>query len=170
MPSSLDMSGRSFFGDFPMPRIPDGELSIVEASSFRDYLFLRTLRNQIRNLMTNNTEPIGYLAQLRFYISTRYRLREAQPVRIFIACHGTQRAGYLLIRETDDGAVLTEAVGSSYRRLGIGKKLVEFAQHRYPNLAAEIRDDNASSIALHESMGFRLESRKDGISRYRFRR
>jgi hypothetical protein len=62
-----------------MPRIPDGELSIVEASSFRDYLFLRTLRNQIRNLMTNNTEPIGYLAQLRFYVSIRYRLRHSSP-------------------------------------------------------------------------------------------
>jgi hypothetical protein len=106
MPSSLDMSGRSFFGDFPMPRIPDSELSIVEASSFRDYLFLRTLRNQIRNLMTNNTEPIGYLAQLRFYISIKYRRRAGQPVRIFIARHGTQRAGYLLIRESDDGAAV----------------------------------------------------------------
>jgi ribosomal protein S18 acetylase RimI-like enzyme len=153
-----------------MPQIPDGELSIVEASSFRDYLFLRSLRNQVRNLMTNNTEPIGYLTQLRFYIAIKYRLRGWQSVRIFIARHGTQRVGYLLIRETDDGAVLTEAVGRYYRRLGVGKKLIEFAQHRYPNLAAEIRDENASSIALHESMGFRLESRGDGILRYRFRR
>jgi ribosomal protein S18 acetylase RimI-like enzyme len=161
------MSGRSFLGAFAMPDALETELSIDEARSLGDYLFLRALRNEVRGLMTNHTEPIGYWQQFRFYRAMRGR---SLPITIFIARQRGRRAGYLLIRETGDGAAVTEAIDEQFRQQGIGRKLLAFAQQRYANLLAEIRADNAGSIKLHESMGFVRESVAGGILTYRFRK
>ncbi len=153
-----------------MPDALETELSIEEARSLGDYLFLRALRNDVRGLMTNQTAHISYLQQLKFYVATRYRVRST-PITIFIARRGGRRAGYLLIRQTADGAAVTEAIDEKFRQQGIGRKLLAFAQGRYSNLVAEIRAENAASIKLHESMGFVREGRADGgILTYRFRK
>jgi len=170
MPSSLDMSGRSFFGRLAMSRDPGLDLRIEEARSFGDYLFLRTLRNQVRHVMTNDTSYIGYLGQLKFYVAARCKFKRMRAFKVFIARCRSRPVGYLLIRTTQDGALVTTAIDGRFRRQGIGKKLVNFAQRSYGDLVAEIRDDNAASIALHESMGFQREARRDGILVYRFRR
>lgn len=146
------------------------DLQIDEARSFGDYLFLRALRNQVRHVMTNDTSYIGHLGQLKFFIATRRRFGRTRPLKIFIARYRSRRVGYLLIRRTQDGALLTTAVDRDFRRRGIGKKLVDYAQRSCGDLIAEIRDDNTASIALHESMGFRRETRRNGILIYRFRR
>jgi ribosomal protein S18 acetylase RimI-like enzyme len=151
-----------------MPDALETELSIAEACSLADYLFLRALRNEVRGLMTNHTGHIGYWQQLKFYIATRYR--GAAPITVFIARRRGRRAGYLLVRQTAGGAAVTEAVDAKFRQRGIGRKLLAFAQARYPNVVAEIREDNAGSIRLHESMGFVRESSAGGILTYRFRK
>lgn len=120
--------------------------------------------------MTNDTSYIGYLGQLKFYVAARCKSKQMRASKIFIARYRSQPVGYLLIRRTHDGALLTTAIDGSFRGRGIGKRLVDFAQRSYADLIAEIRDDNAASIALHESMGFQRESRRDGILVYRFRR
>lgn len=145
------------------------DLQIEEARSFGDYLFLRALRNRVRHFMTNDTSYIGYLGQLKFYIPAKCRFKRMRACTIFIARCGSQPAGYLLIRRTPDGALLTTAIDDNFRRRGIGKKLVQFAQRSYGDLIAEIRDGNAASIALHESMGFRREMQRNDILVYRFR-
>jgi ribosomal protein S18 acetylase RimI-like enzyme len=144
------------------------DLSIEEASSFSDYLFLRTLRNQVRDLMTNDTAHISYFKQLRLFVVIKCKFKKLQQVKIFIAHYKSRPAGYLMISQTQDGVRVTEAIDEKFRRIGIGKKLIEFAQCNYTNLVAEIREDNAASVALHESMGFRRENAKDGIVAYRF--
>jgi len=164
------MSGRSFFGDLAMPHIPDGELSITEASSLRDYLFLRALRNEVRSLLTNDTSRIGYLRQLKFYLARRRAPRDAQTTKSFIARVGSQRAGYLLMRPAADGARITEVVDAKFRHSGLGRRLVQYACDRHPDLVAEIRADNTASIALHESMGFARERSVGGVLIYRFHR
>jgi RimJ/RimL family protein N-acetyltransferase len=161
------MSGRSFLGDLAMPHIPDGELSITEASSLRDYLFLRALRNDVRSMLTNDTSHIGYLRQLKFYLARR---RNEPRTKIFIARVGSRRAGYLLVRPAADGARITEVVDAKFRNSGLGRRLVQYACDRYPDLVAEIRADNTASIALHESMGFTRERSADGVLIYRFHR
>src|SRR5262245_41973454 len=123
------MSGRSFLGALAMPDALETELSIEEARSLADYLFLRALRNRVRELMTNHTEPIGYWQQLSFSRAMRAR---SLPITIFIARRRGRRAGYLLIRQTADGAAVTEAIGEQFRQQGIGRKLLTFAQQRYP--------------------------------------
>jgi ribosomal protein S18 acetylase RimI-like enzyme len=164
------MSGRSFFGDLAMPHIPDGELSITEASSLRDYLFLRALRNEVRSLLTNDTTRIGYLRQLKFYLARRRAPRDTQMTKIFIARVGSRRAGYLLVRPATDGARITEAIDARLRNSGLGRRLVQYACDRYPDLVAEIRADNTASIALHESMGFTRERSVGGVLIYRYHR
>lgn len=119
--------------------------------------------------MTNDTSYIGYLRQLKFYVAARCRFKRMRAATIFVARCGSRPVGYLLIRCTPDGALLTTAIDGNFRRRGIGTKLVHFAQRSYDDLIAEIRDDNAASIALHESMGFRREVQRDGILVYRFR-
>jgi ribosomal protein S18 acetylase RimI-like enzyme len=92
------------------------------------------------------------------------------PITIFIVRRRGRRAGYLLIRQTPDGAAVTEAIDERFRQQGIGKQMLVFAQRRHGNLLAEIRADNAASIRLHESMGFVRESDAGGILTYRFRK
>jgi len=164
------MSGRSFFGDLAMPHIPDGELSITEASSLADYLFLRALRNDARSLLTNDTSHIGLLRQLRFYMARRGVRGDGAATKIFIARVRSQRAGYLLIRPAADGARITEVIGTKFRNSGLGRRLVQFACDRYPELVAEIRIDNTASVALHESMGFTRERSANGLLIYRYHR
>jgi len=118
--------------------------------------------------MTNHTDEIGYVKQLRFFVTMRFGT--ATPIRIFIARSNSRPAAYLLIRAATDGARITEAVAEEFRRLGIARKLIEFAQQRWPDLVAEIREDNQASIALHEASGFKREFSQNGIAIYRFRR
>src|SRR5262249_25103724 len=162
MPSSLDMSGRSFFGRLAMSCDPGLDLRIEGARSFGGYLFLRSLRNQVRHVMTNDTSYIGYLVHLKFYVFVHCQLQSIHAFKIFIARYQSRPVGYLLVRTTPDGALVTTAIDDRFRRRGIGRKLVDFAQRSYDDLVAEIRDDNAASIALHESMGFRPETRRNG--------
>ena len=68
------------------------ELLIRRARSIADYLFLRALRNSVRQYMTHHTASIDYIQQLRFY------LRRPGNVEIFIACIGARRVGYVLLR------------------------------------------------------------------------
>src|SRR6266511_226159 len=109
------MSGRSFLGAFAMPDALETELSIEEARSLGDYLFLRALRNDVRGLMTNQTAHTSYLQQLKFYVARR----------------GVRGDGYLLILQTADGAAVSEAIDEKFRQQGIGRKLLAFAQGRY---------------------------------------
>jgi ribosomal protein S18 acetylase RimI-like enzyme len=120
--------------------------------------------------MTGDTSYIDYLSQLKFYVAAKCKFKRMRATKIFIARYRSQAVGYLLIRRTDEGAFLTTAIDGRFRGRGIGKRLVDFAQRRYGDLIAEIRDDNAASIALHESMGFQREAHRNDILVYRFRR
>src|ERR1035441_10549870 len=93
MPSSVDIIGRSFFGALAMTSSDSYDFHIRVATSISDYLFLRRLRNQVRDQMTNSTAPVGYLRQFRFY-------RNKPPnVKVYISWMSAKRAGYLLLRQ-----------------------------------------------------------------------
>lgn len=118
--------------------------------------------------MTGDPSHVGHFRQLGFYIMMKGRFKQTPP-DIYLARWQSQRAGYLVAQRTAGGVRITEVVDARFRRQGIGRKLIEFAQRRYPELIAEIRRDNAASIALHEAMGFRQESSGE-ILTYRFSR
>ena len=54
--------------------------------------------------MTNNTEPIGYLDSTQILHCDQISSQGWQPSEYSLRAMA-QRVGYLLIRETDDGAV-----------------------------------------------------------------
>jgi ribosomal protein S18 acetylase RimI-like enzyme len=172
MPSSLDIRGRSFFGALDMQGRPSGALRIEEAVSIRDYLFLRRLRNQVRHLMTRDTRPVSLFRQFRFFCAMRFGVPPA-GLRIFMARLDSRPVGYLLVRaagEAGEAVAITEAVSPEFRQRGIGRALIAFAKARYPQIVAEIREDNQASIGLHVAMGFEREGSRDGIAVYRFPR
>ncbi len=129
-----------------------------------DYLFLRVLRNRVRQNMTNNTASINYIQQLRFYC------RKPSNVDIYIAYLGRKRVGYLLLRHAGSITLITEAVDESCRRIGVATRLVQYAQHLCADLTAEIRAGNVASIKLHQAAGFTFVSAQGDVQTYRFTR
>ena len=114
--------------------------------------------------MTNSTTPISYVQQLRFY------LRKPRNVDIYIACLEGKRIGYLLLRHEEVTTLITEAVDESYRRSGVARRLVQYAQGIHANLTAEILRSNFASIKLHEAAGFTFAGDQGDVRRYRFAR
>ena len=129
-----------------------------------DYLFLRRLRNQVRNQMTNSTAPVGYLQQLRFYF------RGSPGVKLYIGWIGAKRAGYLLLRHESATCYITEAVDECFRRAGVASRMIDFAKGSCADLTAEILLENTASINLHQTAGFQRSGGDGRIATYRFRR
>ena len=129
-----------------------------------DYLFLKTLRNRVRQNMTNDTASINYIQQLRFYF------RKPPNLDIYIARMESKRVGYLLLRHERGTALITEAVDESYRRLGVATRMLQYAQDLHADLTAEILAGNAASIKLHEAAGFKFVSAMGGVQTFRFAR
>ena len=124
------------------------EITIRRARSIADYLFLRTLRNQVRQSMTNDTGLVTLLQQARFF------LNKPAALDVYVAWLGSRRAGYLLLRRVETTTLITEAVEPACRRMGVAAIIVRHAQKHHANLTAEIRSGNAASLALHVSAGF----------------
>ncbi len=164
MPSSVDIIGRSFFGALAMTSSDSYKFDIRAATSISDFLFLRRLRNRVRDQMTNDTAPLGYLQQLRFY------LNKPPNVKVYIAWMSAKRAGYLLLRQESTGCFITEAVDARFRKAGVATRLVRYAQECCADLTAEILLTNTASIKLHESMGFQSSGDDGRIAIYRFKR
>jgi GNAT superfamily N-acetyltransferase len=164
MPSSVDIIGRSFFGALAMTSSDSYKIDIRVATSISDYLFLRRLRNQVRDQMTNSTAPVGYLQQFRFY------LNKPPNVKVYVAWMGARRAGYLLLRQESTSCFITEAVDERFRKAGAATGLVRFAQGCCADLTAEILLTNTASIKLHESAGFQFCGDDGRIALYRYKR
>jgi len=142
----------------------NGKIEFRVATSIADYLFLRRLRNAVRQQLTNDTAKLGYLRQFRFYIS------RPAGLEIHIAWLRGRRAGYLLLRRAEGTCYVTEAVAKRFRRQGIGLAMVRFAIGRAAELTAEIRASNTVSIELHRAAGFYPLALDGAIVTYRYRR
>lgn len=140
------------------------EFNIRVAASVPDYLYLRHLRNQVGDQMTNSTAPIGYLQQFRFYLG------KPQNVTVYLAWVRARRAGYLLLRQESTSCFITEAVAEHFRNAGVATRLIRFAQERCADLTAEILLTNRASIKLHQSAGFQLIGDDGRIAIYRWQR
>ena len=114
--------------------------------------------------MTNSTTSISHLQQLRFY------MQKPRNVDIYIACVAGRRIGYLLLRREETTTLITEAVDESYRRAGVARRLVQYAQAIHANLTAEILSSNVASIRLHEAAGFTFTRAEGDVQSFRFSR
>ncbi|MDE6019693.1 MAG: ribosomal protein S18-alanine N-acetyltransferase [Ruminococcus sp.] len=79
--------------------------------------------------------------------------------RIFLAKNDSgDITGYIVLSKTGDDINVDDiAVASKHRRMGIGKCLLEWSLHEYPekDFLLEVRESNCPAIALYESMGFK---------------
>lgn len=141
-----------------------GGCEIAPARTFWDYLYIRELRNRVRQHMTNDTSKVGLFRQVLFY------LNRPPNVQLFVARVAGRRAGYLLLRSKGEETFITEAVDDRYRRSGVGRKMVQFAQESAPSLIAEILVGNQASRRLHEVTGFRLLAEDGRVAEYHFTR
>lgn len=78
--------------------------------------------------------------------------------KVFLAKNGSgDIMGYIVLSETGDDINVDDiAVLPEYRRMGIGKCLLEWSLNEYPrkSFLLEVRESNSSAIALYKSMGF----------------
>lgn len=89
---------------------------------------------------------------------------------IFLVAEAEEKiAGYCgMYCAADEGEITNVAVDRSFRRRGIGRKLVEhlLAEARdagIKNIILEVRVSNEEAIRLYESMGFSIQGTRKGF-------
>jgi len=127
-------------------------LTVRKAKTLLDYLYVRILRNENRQLMTRDTSKIGLFRQIRFWWNM------PQNVQLYVAFWNRTPIGYMALRDDGDTTYITEVVSSKYRNLGVGTEMVSLAQSIRDELVAEILADNVPSIRLHERCGFVIDN------------
>jgi len=137
---------------------------IRNARSIRDYLFLRSLRNQSQHQLTGETQNISLRKQLIFY------LKKPKDITTFIAEVKGVRVGYLLIRRSGLNNYITEVIKPEWQNQGIGSEMIKFAQKDYAELTAEILVTNIASVKLHQKNQFVLKETTKNILIYKYYR
>lgn len=140
----------------------DNSLNILKASSLADFLFLRKLRNEVSQNMTNLTKAISIWDQINFF------LNPPPNIEVYVACIDGQRSGYLLLADKEGYCFITEVVAKNYRKKGLGLTLISFAKTLRPVLIADILATNLASRKLHEKAGFTKISQNNNILRYQY--
>jgi hypothetical protein len=142
----------------------DSSFTISIAKSPADFLFLRKLRNDVRQNMTNMAESLSILDQVKFY------LNPPPNIQIYIAKIKGQRSAYLLLCDKQDTCFITEAVAENFRKKGLALAMVQFAKTLRPILVADVLDTNLASIKLHEKADFIKVSQHHNIIRYQYKK
>jgi len=123
---------------------------VVPAILLNEYLAIRKIRNDNYQNLTGVRRKIGLWEQIKFFMF------KPKNVSVFVSFTEGKISGYMLIKETEEGAFITEVVDKKYRNKGIAKKMIREAQDNYPVVVAEIWKGNIPSVRLHERMGFKL--------------
>ncbi len=140
----------------------DYSFKILRASSLADFLFLRKLRNDVSQNMTNMTKSLSIWDQVKFY------LNRPPNIEIYIASVRGRRSAYLLLCDKGNSCFITEAVAENYRKKGLALALISFAKTLRPVLTADILAANSASRKLHEKAGFMEISQHNDVIRYQY--
>ena len=115
--------------------------------------------------MTGAREPIGWWAQVRWYLRHYRRARRQRRYRVYLAREGSTPVGYGALRSQGGELLVTECVATEHRGRGVGEailgQLITIARREGRDLVAEIWASNRASIGLHEKAGFQLENTPD---------
>jgi L-amino acid N-acyltransferase YncA len=128
-------------------------IKIYKAKSIKDYIFLREVRNQNREFLTENINYITTFDQIFFY------LFQSRRYRIYIVEKKGQKAGYILLKQSKNIYFITEIILKKFRRQNLGTQMVNFAKKKYKNLIAKIALKNKASISFHKKNGFKVIKR-----------
>ncbi len=126
---------------------------------------VRRLRNSCARYMTNARDPIGWWAQVRWYLRHYRRALRARRYRVYLFLEQRRPVGYGALQLDEDRLLITECVATEQRGRGIGKailnELIAIARREGRDLIAEIWASNQPSVGLHEKAGFILEKTLD---------
>ena len=128
-------------------------IKIYKAKSIKDYIFLREVRNQNREFLTENINYITRFDQIFFY------LFQSRRYKIYIVEKKGQKAGYILLKQSKNSYFITEIILKKFRRQDLGTQMVNFAKKKYKNLIAKIALKNKTSISFHKKNGFKVIKR-----------
>lgn len=124
------------------------------ATSLRDAMGMRRVRNACRSAMTRDTSKIGRLRQLWWW----YR-RPAAMTPYVIGLHGHEIVGYGIVFADGEHGWLTAGLLPEHRGKGLGTKVFRELSDRVvgrsmtPTL--EVMDFNKPAIAVYTKLGFR---------------
>lgn len=129
----------------------------------------------IRRMESRDLEQVAVLEQLCFAESWSYSLLEAglhSPYDVYFVWEQEERIfGYCCLRLlAGEGEIQRIAVLPEYRRLGVGRKMMEamvnyaMAERAY-GISLEVRESNQAARRLYESFGFSAEAVRKGYYR-----
>lgn len=124
----------------------------------RDSLLAITNQEDVRR-SSFRSEPISSEEHYSWFERT---INDSSTL-FFVAAVGTRLAGQMRIRKTGTDSDISISVDLAFRRMGIGRKLVEEGRlillNDHPEvrlLSARIRMDNPPSIQFFERIGFEI--------------
>lgn len=118
---------------------------------------------KIRRATIEDLAPINHVEQRSFqHPWTKDQLAyeiENNPVsRVFVSVDDHQVSGYIFVHDTgEEVQIINIAVDPEYRKLGFGKRLLNFVLNRYSKYAdvfLEVRASNCNAIQLYIAAGF----------------
>jgi len=125
----------------------------IKAETIWDFLRVRTVRNECRRFLTNDTSNISVLRQVRFWID----LKNKENIEVYYVEVDGEVIGYGLIKVDGKKKWITGGVKAAYRGVGLGREL--FQRLVYFSLPyevwLEVMDWNVNALALYRSLGFR---------------
>ncbi len=134
-------------------------------TGLKDAMAVRRLRNSCARYLTNARDPIGWWAQLQWYLRHYRRALRERRYRVYLFLEKGRPVGYGALQRHEGRLLITECVAAEYRGRGIGSailgELIAMARREGRDLVAEIWASNRPSVGLHEKAGFRLEKTLD---------
>lgn len=104
------------------------------------------------------------------YMYEKYSLKQISDFfnidyyRVIVACESSKIVGYICFSVIyDEGNLIKIVVDKNYRKLSIGKNLVDYMKSICKELNAstiylEVREDNDDAISFYEKLGFQLKN------------
>ncbi len=112
--------------------------------------------SEVWNLKEKIRSSDNVLRQDRSYFSRTYRRQRA-----YIVIESNELIGFGIVRS--DGYISLLGVKKSFRRKGVGKKIISNIYVDYDAISCHTRIENKSAIQFYEGLGFEIKAK---VNRY----
>ena len=138
-------------------------LSSRRATTLRDYLSLRVMRNKVYETLSGYPKKVSIFQQLNFWLTNK-------KYEIIIFSENSFDLGYVLFVEINGIDCVTVVIEPRYQGKGNASIILNQAIKSYKKevkrFSTEILSTNYKSISFFEKNGFKLTTEKDGILYY----
>ena len=130
----------------------------VKAQTIWYFLKVRIIRNECRHFLTNNTNHISVLKQVKFWVD----VSNGNNIEVYYFEVDGNVIGYGLIRIDGKKRWITGGIRTAYRGLGFGRHLFQkLIDISLPNeVWLEVMDWNTNALALYRSLKFKKAGKR----------